>query len=98
MRSTRAVGEPGGSGNEEAFPTEIPLNGHQKCLPPPEDSVYHLVSGQLVDQGPDPGCRSGSFASRGYEATSLDAVGKGLELTSSPSSTGSPPRTPFWRP
>ena len=26
--------EAGGSGDKESFPTEIPLDGHQKCLPP----------------------------------------------------------------
>jgi hypothetical protein len=26
--------EAGGSGDEESLPTEIPLDGHQKCLPP----------------------------------------------------------------
>ena len=47
--------EAGGAGYEEAFPTEIPLNGHRNCLAPPVESVYHLVSAQLVDQRPHPG-------------------------------------------
>ena len=46
--------KPRGTGDEEAFPTENPLNGHRKCLPLLVDSVYHLVSAQLDDEGPHP--------------------------------------------
>ena len=42
--------EAGGTGDEEALPTEIPLNGHRECLPLPTDVVYHMVSDQLSDQ------------------------------------------------
>ena len=42
--------EAGGAGDEEALPAKLPLDGHRNCLPPPDESVYHLVSAQLLHQ------------------------------------------------
>ena len=39
--------EAGRPRDEEALPREVPLDGHQNCLPPRAESVYHLVSDQL---------------------------------------------------
>ena len=42
--------EAGGARDEEALAPEIPLDRHRDFLAPDAESVYHLVSAQLLDQ------------------------------------------------
>ena len=72
--------EPGGAGDEESLAAQVPLDRHRDFLAEPE-SVYHMVSAEPGTSDRILDAALASFATRGYEATSLDATAKSLDLT-----------------